>query len=230
MLCNAIGQQASLDGTKLLYRNFTSKSLTITSRGVGFTYRKAKFVRGKDRLFELELATIKDPKQVKTQGQGTNFKSYYFGKLNSVIAIRAGLGWQKSLYNKEVPTALEIKTGFAFGASIALLKPIYVQVPSNERNRTTRVERYDTTLINSGQVLGRASFFNGISKTTISPGAFLKYYFLFDFGSEDDKIRALECGAIGDFYLRGVNIMAFNTPRKFMLTLYVSYVFGDKKY
>ena len=233
MLCLVtFAQQASLDGTKLLYRNFKTNSATITSRGISYTFRKAKFVQGKDRLFEFDLATVKDAKQSKVKGQDLRFKSFYYGKLNSVMNIRLGIGWQKALYNKEVPKAIEIKNGFTFGATLGILKPVYVQVYApidKSDNKKIVSERYDVTKHNAYNILGRASFFNGISKTTINPGAFLKYYYTFNFSADDDRIKALECGLIADFYLKGLEIMANNTPKRFMVTLYASYTFGSKK-
>lgn len=232
---NSFAQQASLDGTKLIYRNFKTNSINANTRGFGYTYRNAKFIKGKDRLFEIEFANVRDAKEKKIQGQGQGqgFKTYYFGKLNSAYSLRLGLGWQKALYNKEVPTAIEIKNGFTFGATLGLLKPIYVQVYSQTTrldSKTVVAEQYDPSIHTQNRVLGRASFFNGISRTTISPGAFLKYYYIFDFAPDDDRIKALECGVIADYYLNGLEIMANNTPKKFMLTLYVAYTFGDKKF
>ena len=223
-------QQASLDGTKLLYRNFTSKGVSIASRGFSISYRKAKFVQGKDRIFDVEFATVRDPKEKKVSGNGTGFKSFYFGKINSVFDLRVGFGSQKSIYNKEVPNAIEIKRGFSFGASLATLKPIFVQLKQGGEPPLIISERYDPAIHSISTITGRASFFTGVWRTTFSPGLYLKHYYLFDFADDDEKIKALECGATIDAYLKGINIMAFNTPKRLMVTLYVSYIFGDKKF
>lgn len=228
----AMAQQASLDGTKLVYKKFVTRSIDATARGLGFTYRNAKFVQGKDRIFEIQFATIHDPKEAsqteKPLLQGQGLKSYYFGKVNNAFALRFGIGNQKSMFNREVPNAFEIKRGYSIGINAALLKPVYVQVSGADVS-TSGIKAYnplDTTEL----VLGRTAFYNGLSKTKINPSLFFRYYWTFDFSKDDETIKALEVGVIGDVYLRKLRIMANDYNRRFFATVYVSYVFGSKQY
>lgn len=227
----AEAQQASLDGTKLVYKKFVTRSIDATSRGLGFTYRNAKFVQGKDRLFEFQISTIHDPQegtQVKPILAGRGLKSYYYGKINNAFALRFSYGSQKVMFNREVPNAYEIKQGFQLGINAALLKPVYVQVAGSDVT-SSNIKSYDPR-DTSELVIGRVSFYNGLFKSKINPSLFFKYYWSFDFSKDDEVIKALEVGAIGDVYLNKLEIMARDINRRFFATLYVSYVFGSKQY
>ena len=227
----ARGQQASLDGVKLVYKNFTTRNLDITARGFGFGYRKSKFVQGKDRVLEISGTIIHDPKEgskVPAALHGQGLKSYYIGKVNNVLALRVGVGSQKVMFAKEVPNAVEFKQCFTVGINAAMLKPIYVQVAGADA-ATSGIKPYNP-LDTTETVLGRASFFNGISKTTINPALFFKYYWQFDFAKDDEVIKAIEVGACVDLYLSKLRILANDNNRRFYTTLYVAYSFGNKYY
>jgi hypothetical protein len=229
---SVFAQQASLDGTKLVYKRFVTRSIDATSRGLGFTYRNTKFVQGKDRVFEIHVATIRDPKEASIQEkallQGQGLKSYYYGKVNNAFAVRIGIGNQKAKFNREVPNAFEIKRGYSIGINAALLKPVYVEV-SGADIASSGIKPYnplDTTEL----VLGRTAFYHGLSKTKINPSLFLRYYWSFDFSKDDEKIKALEVGTFAEVYLNKLRIMAHDNNKRFFATLYVSYVFGNKQY
>ena len=231
MVTSAQAQQASLDGTKLVYKKFVTRSLDATARGLGFTYRTAKFVRGKDRIFEFQLSTIHDPKegtQVKPLLGGRGLKNYYYGKINNAFALRFGYGNQKAMFNREVPNAYEIKQGYTIGINAALLKPVYVQVAGSDVT-SSNIKAYNPS-DTSELVIGRVAFYNGLMKSKFNPSLFLKYYWTFDFSKDDEVIKSVEVGVIGDVYLNRLNIMARDNNRRFFATLYASYVFGSKKY
>jgi len=226
-------QQASLDGPKLLYKKMQTKSLIIHSRGWGFNYRLGKHITGKiDGVYEFEFATIRHPKEVKVQNtiQGNN-KSFVLGKLNFFSTLRLGYGLQKVIYAKEVPGALEIRWHNYFGASIGLAKPIYLEIRQLSNDpfpSAPRSERYDPEIHRPAAILGRSSFFKGISQTAFHPGVYYKSGLSFDFAQEDDRIRNIEVGAVTDFFIRTVEIMAYNPKTVLIVSLYISFNWGNK--
>jgi hypothetical protein len=226
-------QQASLDGPKLLYKKMQTKSLIVHSRGWGFNYRRGKHITGKmDGVYEFEFATIRHPKEVKVQNtiQGNN-KSFVLGKLNFLSTLRLGYGLQKVIYAKEVPGAIEIRWHNYLGASIGLAKPIYLEVRQLSNDPfplAPRSERYDPEIHRPAAILGRSSFFKGLSQTAFHPGVYYKSGLSFDFAQEDDRIRNIEVGAVTDFFIRPIEIMAYNPKTILIVSLYISFNWGNK--
>lgn len=229
----AFSQQASLDGPKLLYKKQNTKALLINSRGWGFNYRKGKHITGSlDGIYEFEFSTIRHPKEVKVQNatQG-NSKSFVLGKLNFFSTLRIGYGLQKVKFAKEIPGAVEIRWHNYLGASLGLAKPIYLEVRQISNDPITappKSERYDPELHKPSAIIGRSSFFKGLSQTAIHPGLYLKSGLSFDFAQEDDRIRNIEVGIVSDFFIRPVEIMAYNPKTTFIMSLYISFNWGNK--
>jgi len=230
---NCIAQQASLDGPKLLYKKMQTKSLIVHSRGWGFNYRRGKHITGKmDGVYEVEYATIRHPKEVKVQNtiQGNN-KSFVLGKLNFFSTLRIGYGLQRVIYEKEVPGAIEIRWHNYLGASIGLAKPIYLEVRQLSNDPfplLPRSERYDPEIHRPAAILGRSSFFKGISQTAFHPGVYYKSGLSFDFSQDDERIRNIEVGAVTDFFIRPVEVMAYNPKTILIVSLYISFNWGNK--
>jgi hypothetical protein len=124
-----IAQQAGLDGPRLLYKKQHSKSFFVTSRGWGINYRTGKHITGKsDGVFEFDFTTFRHPKEIRTRSEGGNNRSYVLGKMNNLVAIRAGYGIQRSLYGKELAHAVEVKWNLYAGVSLGLAKPVFLEI------------------------------------------------------------------------------------------------------
>lgn len=230
-----MAQQAALDGTNLLYRKFTSKSINVHSRGWGFNYRKGKHITGKtDGVYEFEFATIRHPKEVRVQNQfaGNNNRSYVLGKLNFLSTIRAGYGIQRVIYAKEVSGAIEVRFNNYLGLSIGLAKPVFLEVrqtSADPLDNFPRSERYDPEIHRPINILGRSSFFKGIGQTAIHPGVYYKGSFSFDFAHDDDRIKCLEVGIVADYFIRPVPVMAYNPKTTFIFSVFLAYNWGQKE-
>ena len=97
--------QQALDQGKdvnVLFRNEATGGIYMHSRGFGAIYRRYWHVTGKlKRLIEFEGLNMRHPKQtpIKSDGGG---KSYDYGKLNALLFIRGGFGFQRTLYERAV--------------------------------------------------------------------------------------------------------------------------------
>src|ERR1700739_906579 len=89
--------QQALDAGKdvnVLFRNEATGGIYMHSRGFGAIYRRYWHVTGKrKRVFEMEGLNMKHPKEIRIKSDQGG-KSYKYGKLNGLLFLRAGYGYQ----------------------------------------------------------------------------------------------------------------------------------------
>ena len=111
----------------LLYRYEMSGGILAHSNGFGANFRKGKHLSGyKKRMLEIELVNMKHPKEYKTPNPANGGNVYIFGKQNSFAVLRAGIGIQKVIAGKAGKGGVEVRYLYYGGASIGLLKPVYL--------------------------------------------------------------------------------------------------------
>ena len=237
---DSFGQEILLSDTllyekKILLRKEKSGFLMVHTQGFGIGYRSGKHKTGyKKRMFEVELTGMMHSKEVKViNPYFENAKSYVYGKENSFLLIRAGMGIQKIINSKPYWGGVELKYFYYGGISLGLLKPVYLYILNEtnidyEYNLTT--EKYDPNKHFTDNIYGRASFFKGLGKIKPLPGLYLKAGLNFDYGANDRSIKAIEAGATFDIYPKPVPIMAFNQNSYYFLSLYVSFSLGVRGY
>jgi len=226
---------------KVFYRNEWSVAAMLNSNGFGANYRYGKRVDADNkRLFEVDFAYMKDPKEQKTDAvvwySGSSPSRYVHGKKNLAFDFRFGYGKQHEKFRKHDLGGIAIRYFYNFGPSVVLLKPIYYDAIDGQ-DPLPKPEKFNVTWDqNNIRILSRASFFKGFNEIRPLPGAFAKFGFNFDFGKQDRIVHALETGIIAEGFIKKVEIMDFtylgSEPRKvaqnqqFFLTLFVSYRFG----
>jgi hypothetical protein len=177
------------DEVKVLYRNELSGGLSAhTYSGFGLNFRRGKHVTGfKKRVIEGELTYIKDPKEVKTVNPTfDNSKGFYYGKLNSLIVLRCGTGFQNVIYKKPEKSGVEIRYVTMVGVSLGIAKPVYLEIlhmTSQQNEYTLSTERYNPSIHTLDDIYGRAPFFKGFGESTLYPGGYAKLGLNFEYGS-----------------------------------------------
>lgn len=220
---------------KLIYNSEKSYGLIINSKGWGVNYRYAKNLNAlKKIIYEGDLVSQRHPKEVKySTGVSRESKSFVYGKLNSVVSLRSGVGLQRTLFGKENTTSIEIRYSLIGGASFGFAKPVYLEIylPSLDPDRTyTKIEKYNPSIHNLDNIKGRAKFGRGLSQTKIYPGLFAKFAMQFEYSTEDDFLKFIELGAIVDIYPKPIPQMAHTKMYSWLLSAYVSFNFGNKLY
>jgi hypothetical protein len=191
------------------------------------------------RMYEVDLLEIKAPNQEKTYNDNfINPKYYYYGKLNNLYVLRAGLGSQRLLNRKPYWGGVEVRYFYSGGLSLGLAKPVYLYISYYKSDLVvfaTKTEKFDptknypvTTPDYTYDIYGRAPVFTGFSEIKPYPGLYVKGGFSFDFGVMNDRVKALEIGLVLDGYPKGIPIMAFRDPYQFFLTGYFSFYFGKR--
>lgn len=239
MLSNiAFGQALSgseMDNPGIQLRNESFFGVNINSHGWGFSYRKGKHVTGTlKKLMDFDYVSYRHPKEVKLQNRSAsnNSKSYYYGKLNNAAFLRAGYGLQKIIFDEELPGALEIRLNYYAGASIGLLKPVYLEIYKQSLAVPDRyelvTEKYDPDSHFIENIYGKAPFLKGINELKLNPGVYGKFGVSFEYGAEQEVIRTIETGVILDFHPKAMRVMAFNASNPLTFSFYVSVNWGKR--
>ncbi len=220
------------DETKLLYRNEANAGLIVTTNGLGFSYRRGwQVTNARKRVFEIEGVTYRHPKEVKITNQYMDHpKGYFYGKLNSLIIIRPGFGYQNVFFTKPEHNGIEIRWIAFVGASIGLAKPVYLEIlePVVQNQRMVVTEKYDPAVHFIDNIYGRAPFMKGVGETKIHPGAYVKLGINFEYGALDNDIKSIETGITVDAYPKAIPLMANEHNHPVLISLYLDFNYGGK--
>ncbi len=219
---------------KVLYRNESSFAVFIHSAGgIGLAYRRGQQVTGfRKRMWEMELQNFKHPKEIKSlNSYYDNSKGFIYGKLNSVLLVRSGVGYQNILFEKNDKSNIEIRFSYSVGGTLAFAKPVYLEVivPTADPSISLiATERYDPDKHFPAQIYGKASFFKGIDKMKFYPAGYGKIALSFEYGKRYNVIKAIEVGSVVDVYPVALPMMAFNKKQQAYISLYLKMVWGKK--
>jgi hypothetical protein len=222
---------------KVLFQNERSVHISLTTNGYAAGYRFAKYKTYlKKNTFDIELAYIKHPKEVKISSSPYSYatsRRYVNGKTNLFVNLRPSMGRQREIYSKEDRGSIAIKYYYGGGPSLGITKPIYytfnIIAPVGGVNYIvdTRIEKYEfvqhpaTT-----EIAGRASFWKGFDELAVYPGLHARFGLTFEFGKYNHLINALDVSGTVDAFAKKIPIMYTELNNQFFLTLAASYRFG----
>ena len=216
----------------LIYKKDWALGLNLHSNGYG-----ANFIRGQELtvtekfFYEVDGVAMKHPKEYSTSSNYDSGESYVYGKLNTLITIRTGVGFQNAIFPKAEKGGVEIRYLYSGGLSWGLAKPVYLEIYDAGSN-SLKTERFDASKDGYDNIYGTASFFQGIGQTRIYPGIYAKAGLNFEFGPYDDTVRTLEVGAVFDAYAQEVPIFAvidgIDVNKRTFLSFYVSVSWGKR--
>ncbi|MDR1173127.1 MAG: hypothetical protein LBL24_11805 [Bacteroidales bacterium] len=245
----AVYAQGEIDiQPKVFYRNEWSVAIMLNSNGWGANYRYGKRIDAANkRLFEVDFAYMKDPKERKSYSTVSSGSRYVDGKKNLAFDFRFAYGKQHEIFRKQDVGGIAIRYFYNFGPAAVLLKPVYYNVADLEPvpgqpGYSYPIERPDPEKYNSSwykepvEIISRASFFKGFDNLNVVPGAFIKLGVNFEYSKQDRIIHALEAGVIAEGFINRVEIMDYTTPpasqskvaknQQFFFTVFLSYRFG----
>ncbi|HLN53004.1 MAG TPA: hypothetical protein VK212_04805 [Lentimicrobium sp.] len=226
---------ASFDsiGDNVLFRKEMNGAFILHTNGWGLEYRvgRNKTIFNK-RTLEFDLLEYKHSKEIKSINPFyTNTKSYIYGKLNTVYLVRAGFGEQRLLNRKPYTGGVELRLFYIGGLSVALAKPVYLNImqwDSTETRLVIKTEKYNPENHFPDNIYGRASFLKGFNEIKPYPGLYAKLGLGIDFGNINQSTKLVEVGAVIDYFLKPVPIMANQKADQFFLTLYLSFGLGKR--
>jgi len=224
------GQGEIDDQYKAFYRHERTFGLMLNTDGLGVSYREGlNTIYRNKKLYEIEMGILNHPKEVKLQNPWyLNGSTFVFGKLNSTLYLRGGLGLQREIFTKEDLGGVAIRYFFTGGPSLAVLKPIYYKVlfPVSQNTYTLKEEKFEESIHHPADIYSKASFLKGINEISLIPGAYGKAGFNFEFSSQDRAIHSLEVGTSINAFVKKVPIMAKEQNKAVFFSLFVSYRMG----
>ena len=217
----------------VLYRSDMSGKIYANTRGYGISFRQGKHVTAKTRSFyEIDLQTLKYPKEIKSQGEAEDRRRYVYGKLNSVFLLRGGLGLQNVIFEKADNKAVEVRYSYSIGPVFAFAKPYYLQIYKTNGARQIDYIKFDSESFSpdSGRIIGRGSYGRGLNEMKVYPGINAKFNLSFEYAPYTNLIRAIETGVSVDYFPKALPLMARNPAENIIVSLHVGFVFGRKWY
>lgn len=225
-----LGQGELNEQQRIFFRNERTFAVLLNTDGYGLSYREGKRIDYLNkRLLEFDLGTFRHPKEVKLSNPYYQTPgSFVFGKLNSVIYIRGGIGHQREIFKKADLGGIAIRYFYSGGPALSLYKPIYYKimhfVSANEVE--IKEEKFDVTVHEPSIIYSKSSFTKGISETKLLPGIYAKAGFNFEYSKEDKIIHAIEIGSQINLFPKKIPIMATAKNKAIFFSLFASYRFG----
>lgn len=227
-----LAQGTVFEEKRTIYKREQTFGATIHTTGWGLAYRYGKYTSGfSRRIFEVELVGKKHPKEIKTfTSLFDNSNGYVYGKLNSILILRGGVGKHVTFISKQSVRGVAISYVLNAGLTFAYAKPAFVEtIFIDEGIVDSRIEEYNPDKHTQGDIIGGASFFRGFFAGKFYPGAYLKAGLHFESSLVANKISGLEVGGVLDMYPQKVPILANDLNRYYFFNIYVSLTFGSKK-
>ncbi len=213
----------------VLYRNEQSFHAFLGTRGWGFGYRRGKHITGTLKgIFEIEGAYMKHPKEVRLSGTADVNKNFVYGKLNTIMMLRCGVGSQNTIFKKADKKAVEIRLTYLIEGNLSFAKPYYIQIPGEGGIHSYQYVKYDPNKYTIDSIIGRGPFLDGFDQIKIYPGITGKLITSIEYASLSYKIRAIELGLVADFFPKALPIMARNPAEHLIVTLNLGIVFGKR--
>lgn len=194
--------------------------------GVSFEISRASSLK-KSILYQLEFGERKSSKEVKQQN---NFNQpFIYGKENFVYPLKFGVQQQLLIGNKGNKNGVSVTANYGGGASLALLRPYYIQVLLPNGLSYVKYDSPDSAKFLFGELLAGPPISKGWNELKVTPGLYAKTSLRFDYGSYNELVSALEVGITAEYYSKPIQQMVLNDPRRFFFSGYFSILFGKRK-
>ncbi len=231
LVCGPLMAQGELDTQdRMFWRNERSVGPLMNSDGWSVIYRELRQLKPSKRFFiEGSVEGFKHPKEIKLsnyyfQSPG----SFVFGKLNSTWTIGVGAGFQQEIFEKRDLGGVSVSWFGGGGATLLFAKPIYYKiiVLLNDNYYTIEEQKFDLTIHQPLDIMGKASFFKGFNDIKYYPGLYARAGFNFEYSKNDRITHAVEIGASIHAFTHTIPIMASDDNKQFFPALFVSYRIG----
>jgi hypothetical protein len=243
MVLNAQGGVQDMDMKGIVFKNEVAFDFRLHTNGMAIalnlgeiqTYYRTKY-------YHFELGFLRDPRE---QSQNRNLlqrgrlsNSFIFGKQNSLMVLRAGVGRRILLSEKAKRKGVAVGYNYQIGPALALVKPYYLDL-IYQQERDGRIDlniqsesfndqnRDKFTTFND--IFGSSGFSKGLTEMSFVPGIQGKFAMFFSLGAFDKYIRTVETGIMTDLFIRKIPIM-IETPeisnKPYFINLYANIRIG----
>lgn len=226
-------QGTVFEEARTIYKRESTFGVQIHTTGWGLSYRYGFYTSGFSKnIIEADFIGKKHPKEIKTfSSLFDNSNGYVYGKLNSILVLRGGVGRNVVFISKQSVRGIDISYITSIGLSLVYAKPSFLEIINIDEDGliSSEIEKYNPEEHTQGDIIGGASYFRGFFSGKFYPGFYAKAGLNFESSFLANKINALEVGAVLDIYPKRIPIMANELNRFYFFNLYVSLTFGSKK-
>jgi len=141
------------------------------------------------------------------------------------------VGVSRMIWRKNDLNCVQIDAVYAAGASLGILKPVYLDILVSAPNGDQLPpipEKYDPNNDTPSNIYGRASVFDGLGELSFYPGLYGKAGINFDFANRHKTIKSIETGVVVDAYKNVIPMMAFAQNNRIFINLYLSFSIGSR--
>lgn len=211
----------------IVYGHERSAKLTVHSQGFGVGFRKARINTASASMFyEAEAVSLRSLKELSLINTYYGWKTFVYGKLNSVVDLRGLVGQSSRISRKPSWGGVELRWDYSAGVSLAMVKPYYYYFFTNASSLQIVEGRFDDESIEWIDIYGRCPFSKGLSELRLSPGVVGRLSLNADFSKTKTRIKMIEVSANVEYFPLHVPIMYGQSEDRLYVTLGISYFFG----
>lgn len=200
--------------------------LATDGYGISFEIARASSVK-KSMLYQVEFGERKSSKEIKQQ---YNFNQpFIYGKENFFYPLKLGVQQQMLIGNKSNKNGVSVTANYGGGASLALLRPYYIQIILPNGLSYVKYNARDSFNFLYGDLLAGPPISKGWNELTVTPGLYAKTSLRFDYGAYNELVSAIEVGITAEYYSKPIHQMALNDGKQFFFSGYFSILFGKRK-
>jgi len=230
------GKMKEIEGVEevgILMKENKAWGLHLNSSGYGIDFRRGKQKTAfKNVFWNFSVNTIKHAKETQTLNRFyERSSSFIYGKINNVWQLKLDRGFIKNLNPKGDNSSVAISYGMTIGASLNIVKPIYLDIVQNEstfQNPITISERYDPEIHPTEKVLGRSFFLKGLDESQIRPSIQFQSFLCAEWQKKPKQINLLEAGIGFDYFFTPLPILAYEQNKSLIVTLFIRVLIGNK--
>ena len=229
---NALKKQAE-EGI-LIFNKQNIFGLQLRSNGYGMFYELGKMkTNRKTNLYRIDITEIKHYKEEKVPAGGVVFGNpYIYGKVNNFYQLTLGFGQQYILGQKGNKNGVAVSLLYNAGLALGFLRPYYLEIqdPMVGQNRYIRYTQEDSALfLNNAVIIGGGGLSKGWGEIKVTPGAFGKFAFRFDYGRFNEVVSGIEVGISAEYYTKNMEVVLFQKEKQLYLQTYIAVLFGRRK-
>ncbi len=233
-----------IDWKGIVYRNEIAYEGRVHTNGalIGVNIGKIRTYYKTD-YYHLSIGYLKDPREKRQNRNLPSFgpfgrsSSFTYGKQNSVINIRGGIGKKRFISEKAKRKGIAIGYDYNIGPSLAILKPYQLELiyELDDGVRVVRTEAYNEEnaekFLTYNDIFGGAGYWAGFDDISVVPGLQGKLGLFFSMGAFDKAVKSLEVGVMGDIYIKKIPIMIATetvSNKPYFFNFYVKFLFGKR--
>ncbi len=196
----------------------------------------------KTRYYYFDLGSLKNAKEYSQNfrffGTGSfnqASRPFIYGKINRLYAFRAGVGMKRYFSEKARRKSVIVGMNYEYGFTIGMLKPYYLKLKrSSDGGGIDKIveEKYSEenreAFLDETLIYGGAEFKYGLDEIKLKPGIHGKFGANFSWGNQDNLVKAIEVGLMGDVFLSKVPLMLTEENKPYFLNVYLTLQFGKR--